>query len=81
MLSFGQEVFGHGQTLLQFHRRPTMTADELILAPQTLAEVQRQVVEVARHKDRLLAARPAPQARACCSTARPASARRTRSGT
>ncbi len=56
VLSFGQEVFGHGQTLLQFHRRPTMTADELILAPQTLAEVQRQVVEVARHKDRLLAA-------------------------
>ena len=23
VLSFGQEVFGHGQTLLQFHRRPT----------------------------------------------------------
>jgi hypothetical protein len=56
VLSFGQEVFGHGQTLLQFHRRPTMTADELILAPETLAEVQRQVVEVARHKERLLAA-------------------------
>jgi hypothetical protein len=56
VLSFGQEVFGHGQTLLQFHRRPTMTAGELILAPETLAEVQRQVVEVARHKDRLLAA-------------------------
>ena len=56
VLSFGQEVFGHGRTLLQFHRRPTMTAAELILAPETLAEVQRQVVEVARHKDRLLAA-------------------------
>jgi hypothetical protein len=56
VLSFGQEVFGHGQTLLQFHRRPTMTADQLILAPETLAEVQRQVVEVARHKDRLRAA-------------------------
>jgi hypothetical protein len=56
VLSFGQEVFGHEQTLLQFHRRPTMAADQLILAPQTLAEVQRQVVEVARHKERLLAA-------------------------
>ena len=56
VLSFGQEVFGHGQTLLQFHRRPTMEAGELILAAETLAEVQRQVVEVARHKDRLLAA-------------------------
>ena len=56
VLSFGQEVFGHGRTLLQFHRRPAMTAGELILAPETLAEIQRQVVEVARHRERLLAA-------------------------
>jgi hypothetical protein len=56
VLSFGQEMFGHGRTLLQFHRRPTLTADQLILAPETLAEVQRQVVGVARHKERLLAA-------------------------
>jgi hypothetical protein len=56
VLSFDQEVFGPGRTLLQFHRRPTMGADQLILAPETLAEVQRQVVEVARHKRRLLAA-------------------------
>lgn len=56
VLSFGQEVFGHGRTLLQFHRRPVMTADQLVLAPETLAEVRRQVVEVARHKERLLAA-------------------------
>jgi hypothetical protein len=56
VLSFGQEVFGHGQTLLQFHRRPEMRADQLILAPETLAEIQRQVVDVARHKARLLAA-------------------------
>jgi ATP-dependent 26S proteasome regulatory subunit len=33
-----------------------MSSDQLILAPETLAEVERQVVEVARHKDRLLAA-------------------------
>lgn len=56
VLSFGQEVFGHRQTLLRFHRRPVLTADQLILRPETLAEVQRQVVEVARHKGRLLAA-------------------------
>jgi hypothetical protein len=56
VLSFGQEVFGHGQTLLRFHRRPTLGADQLILRPETLAEIQRQVVEVARHKGRLLAA-------------------------
>jgi ATP-dependent 26S proteasome regulatory subunit len=56
VLSFGQEVFGHERTLLQFHRRPSLGADQLILAPGTLAQVQRQVVEVARHKDRLLAA-------------------------
>jgi hypothetical protein len=55
VLSFGQEVFGHGRTLLQFHRRPTMGVGQLILPPETLAEVQRQVVEVARHKGRLLA--------------------------
>ena len=56
VLSFGQEVFGHGQTLLQFHRRPSMDADQLILAPETLAEIHRQVVGVARHKARLLGA-------------------------
>ena len=56
VLSFGPDVFGHGRSLLQFHRRPTMSADQLILPSETLAEVQRQVVEVARHKDRLLAA-------------------------
>jgi ATP-dependent 26S proteasome regulatory subunit len=56
VLSFGAEVFGHGQTLLQFHRRPTLGADQLVLAADALAEVQRQVVEVARHKEQLLAA-------------------------
>ena len=56
VLSFGQEVFGPGQTLLQFHPRPAVAADQLILPSETLAEVQRQVVGVARHKDRLLAA-------------------------
>jgi ATPase family associated with various cellular activities (AAA) len=56
VLSFGQDVFGPGMTFLQFHRRPELRADQLILPAQTLAEVERQVVEVARHKERLLAA-------------------------
>jgi len=37
-------------------RRPAVTAEQVILEPETLAEIRRQVVEVARHKDRLLAA-------------------------
>ena len=56
VLTFGQEVFGHGQTLLTFHRRPSMSAGQLVLAPETLTEVERQVVEVARQRERLLAA-------------------------
>ncbi len=56
VLSFGADVFGYGEALLQFHRRPTLGAEQVILPSETLAEVQRQVVEVARHKDRLLAA-------------------------
>ena len=56
VISFEAEFFGPGQTVLQFHRRPALGADQLILPAETLAEVERQVVEVARHKDRLLAA-------------------------
>jgi hypothetical protein len=59
VLSFGGDVGGEvfgPMTVLNFHRRPTLRADQLILAPETLGEVQRQVVEVARHKERLLAA-------------------------
>lgn len=56
VLSFGSEVFGHGQTLLQFHRRAELTGAGLVLPVETLAAVRRQVVEVARHKQQLLAA-------------------------
>jgi ATPase family associated with various cellular activities (AAA) len=54
VLSFEREIFGHGETLLSFHRRPVMGVDQLIMPEQTLATVQRQVVDVARHKQRLL---------------------------
>ncbi|MFW3172030.1 AAA family ATPase [Geodermatophilus sp. CPCC 206100] len=56
VLSFAGEVFGPGQTLLQFHRRPRLESGQLVLAADTLAEIERQVVDVARHKERLLAA-------------------------
>jgi hypothetical protein len=56
VLSFGGEMFGHGRTVLSFHRRPELTADRLVLPAATLAAVERQVVGVAAHKERLLAA-------------------------
>jgi ATP-dependent 26S proteasome regulatory subunit len=56
VLSFGREVFGHGGTLLQFHQRVPMGAEQLILDERVLDAVRRQVVDVARHKARLLAA-------------------------
>jgi hypothetical protein len=56
VLSFGGEMFGHSQTLMQFHRRPELSEQELILAPEVFSAVRRQVVEVARHKRQLLAA-------------------------
>jgi hypothetical protein len=55
VLSFGSEMFGYGGTLLRFHHRPMMSAAELVLPEHTIAAVRRQVVEVARHKRRLLA--------------------------
>lgn len=56
VLSFGGEMFGPGRTVLSFHRRPDLTADRLVLPAATLAAVERQVVGVAEHKARLLAA-------------------------
>jgi len=47
---------GHGETLLQFHRRAELTSTGLVLPAETLAAVRRQVVEVAQHKQQLLAA-------------------------
>jgi len=56
VLSFTREVFGHGEALLHFHSRPSMNASELVLDDQTLGAVTQQVVAVARHRERLLAA-------------------------
>ncbi len=57
VVSFGRDLFGERQTVLRFHNRPTMTEDDLILPRATLAALRRQVIGVAEHRDRLLAAR------------------------
>ena len=57
VISFGREMFGERSTALQFHSRPSMTADDVILPHETLAMIRRQVVGVAEHREQLLAAR------------------------
>ena len=56
VISFGGDMFGERQSVLQFHSRPTVTADDVILPSATLEMVRRQVVGVAQHRERLLAA-------------------------
>ena len=57
VISFGEDMFGERSAALQFHRRPALTAEDVILPPETLAMIRRQVVGVAEHRERLLAAR------------------------
>jgi ATPase family associated with various cellular activities (AAA) len=56
VLSFGGEMFGRGETLLQFHARPVLAASQLILDAEVIAAIRRQVVGVAQFKDQLRAA-------------------------
>lgn len=56
VLSFGNEVFGHGESILNFHERRQMSAGDLILPDETLAGIERQVVGVARHRAALRSA-------------------------
>jgi cell division protease FtsH len=55
VLSFGSEVFGRPRTALQFHERPEMTRDQVILPPGMLEGVERQILAVAEHRETLLA--------------------------
>jgi hypothetical protein len=57
VISFGQDMFGERAGALHFHTRPTLRAQDVILPAQTLATIRRQVVGVAEHRARLLAAR------------------------
>ena len=56
VVGFGSDVFGqrHG-TLLSFLGRPEVGRDQVILPPEVLDGVERQVIGVARHAGRLLA--------------------------
>ncbi len=56
VVSFGQSLFGERSSLLRFHTRSAMADDDLILPPETFDDVRRQVVGVARNRDRLRAA-------------------------
>ena len=56
VVSFGRDMFGERGAALQFHRRPELTAEAVILPAETLAAVHRQVVGVAEHREQLLAA-------------------------
>ena len=57
VISFGRDMFGERGAALQFHSRSAMSADDVILPAETLAAIRRQVVGVAEHRERLLAAR------------------------
>ena len=57
VISFGRDMFGDRGAALKFHRRPALSADQVILPDETLAMIDRQVVGVARHRERLLGAR------------------------
>jgi ATP-dependent 26S proteasome regulatory subunit len=56
VISFAHDMFGERASALQFHRRPKVSADQVILPLETLAAVRRQVLGVAQHRERLLAA-------------------------
>jgi hypothetical protein len=57
VISFGPEVFGPGgeTTQLNFLPRPCVSRDQVVLPGALLAEIERQVIGVARHSERLLA--------------------------
>ncbi|MFD0638432.1 AAA family ATPase [Catenulispora yoronensis] len=55
VLEFGNDMFGHHQTLLSFRERPTMQREELILPPGMLEGIEGQILGVNRHRATLLA--------------------------
>jgi hypothetical protein len=56
VLSFEGADFGHGLGPFRFHRRPGITREEIVLPAGLLERVERQVVGVARRRERLRAA-------------------------
>jgi ATP-dependent 26S proteasome regulatory subunit len=56
VLSFESHEYGHGIGPLRFHERPRVDAADVILPGGVLESVHRQVMGVAAHRERLLAA-------------------------
>ncbi|MFD3931213.1 AAA family ATPase [Streptomyces sp. NPDC058614] len=56
VLSFEGSDFGPGLGPFRFHRRPGLSREEIVLPAGLLERVERQVVGVARRRERLLAA-------------------------
>jgi ATP-dependent 26S proteasome regulatory subunit len=56
VVTFGSSVFGERSSVLQFHERPKMSADQLVLPTETFEDIRRQVLGVARNRERLRAA-------------------------
>ena len=57
VVSFGGDMFGERGAVLQFHTRPDVVAEDVIMPPETMAMIKRQVVGVAEHRAQLMAAR------------------------
>ena len=56
VISFGFEVFGPGrQVPMNFLERPAVGRDQIVLPPEVLENIERQVLGVGRHCGRLLA--------------------------
>jgi ATP-dependent 26S proteasome regulatory subunit len=53
VVSFETEMFGPRNTTLKLLARPNVARSDLVLPDGTLELIERQVVEVARHRDRL----------------------------
>ena len=53
VLSFGASEFGPATGPLRFHRRPVLSREELVLPEGTLDVVERQVIGLAEHRERL----------------------------
>nr|BFE74130.1 hypothetical protein GCM10020092_074310 [Actinoplanes digitatis] len=63
VLTLGGSDFEPGVGGITFHRRSALAPDDIVLPDGMLDRLHRHVAGVARHRERLRAARPAPQAR------------------
>lgn len=55
VLSFGGDMFDSGESILNFHERPDLGRESLILQEGVLEAIERQVIGVATHRERLAA--------------------------